>query len=204
MASIANYQISDFSGGVRRDKSPLEIQKNELLDARNVGLDDDGRLIVRRGGQQFGSTITGTIENSFCFVRVTLGSAPTTQFIVNNNASTVVLSRLEGTRVTVAAAEGATSLTTNDSGGFAASGMIEVDGDRITYTSVAGGVFSGIPASGVGGINKALAVGAPVHQWATLAQSGTELNGRGGIYYAVLNNICFISGTIRMKQYDGA
>ena len=200
---IASYKISDFSGGVRRDKSPLELQKNELLDARNVGIDERGRLKVRLGSQQFGDTITGTIDNSFCFVRVTTGSAPTTQFLVNNTASTCVLSRLEGTRVTVAAVEGATSVTTNDSGGFAASGVIEIDGDRITYSSVAGGVFSGISASGITGVNMPHAVGAPVHQWATLAQSGTALNGRCGIYYAVLNNICFISGAIRMKQYDG-
>ncbi len=41
---IAAYKVSDFSGGVRRDKSPLELQKNELADARNVEMDDWGRL----------------------------------------------------------------------------------------------------------------------------------------------------------------
>ena len=66
---IANFPVLDFSGGVRRDKSFFDFKRNELLDARNVEIDEQGRIRTRRGSFQVGQTLTGNIENSFLFQR---------------------------------------------------------------------------------------------------------------------------------------
>ena len=170
MAKIEAYPVLDFSGGVRRDKSLLELQKNELLEARNIEIDERGRLRSRLGSQQVGNTLTGSIENSFMYSRLATGSTPTVKLLVNNMASTGVVSYLVGTRLTVDVAVGDTTVTVNDSALFDASGVTEIDGDLISYTSAAAGVFNGVT-----GITSAHTIGAPVHQWETLTQSGTAV-----------------------------
>lgn len=200
MAKISAYAVTDFSGGVRRDKSLYELQKNELLDARNVEIDERGRLVTRRGSQQVGNTLSGTIENSFVFVRSDAGGSPTVQFLVNNTASAATVSRLIGTRLTAAVAVGDTTINVVSSASFAASGTIEVDGDLISYTGTGAGTFTGCS-----GIARAHPAGRAVHQWATLTQSGTAIDGRAGVSYAVLNNTLIFGGRAgNLKQYDGA
>lgn len=205
MATIANYPVLNFSGGIRRDKSSFDFRKNELLDTRNVEFTQEGRVRTRRGSQQVGQTLTTTIENSFPFVRYNTSGTPLTNFIVNTNGTTSVLSTLTSTRLTTAVAVGDTTITVvanlNTPNDFAVSGTIEIDGDLISYTSLSGSTgFAGVTA-----ITSAHAVGAAVHQWTTLAQSGVAMDGRLGIYYAVLNNILFMTGrTANMKQYDGS
>lgn len=197
--TLSRYEVLDFSGGVRRDKSLFELDKNELLNTKNIEITERGRLKVRLGSQQLGNTLTGTIENSFLFVRNTPGSSPTTQFLVNNMASSAVISRLVGNRLTANAAVGDTTLTVNSSSALAASGTVEVDGDLIAYTGGGGG---GTTLTGVTGITFAHTAGAAVNQWATLASTGVD--GRLGITYAVLNNILFICGrAAAIDQYDG-
>lgn len=203
MPSIAAYPVLNFSGGIVRNKGLLEMQKNELLDARNIEIDEQGRLKVRRGSQQMGQTLSGGLENSFVFIRNDTSSTPTSQlrFLVNNNATTGVISLLSGgNRVTTAISVGDTSITLNSSTSFAASGTVEIEGDLIAYTSKS----SATTLDGVTGITSAHAIGVAVHQWTTLTQSGTAVDGRAGITYAVLNNICFFAGRgANIKQYDG-
>ena len=205
MATIANFPVLDFSGGVRRDKSSFDLRKNELLDARNVEFSQEGRIRMRRGSQQVGQTLTTTIENSFPFVRYNTSGTPLTNLIVNTNGATSVLSTLTSTRLTAAAAVGDTTLTVvanlNTPNDFAASGTLEIDGDLIDYTALSGATgFTGVSL-----INFAHPVGSAVHQWTTLTQSGTAMDGRLGIYYTVLNNILYMTGrTANMKQYDGS
>ena len=202
MPTIPDYPVLNFSGGVVRNKSPLEMDRIQLLDARNFDLSEKGRLKVRHGSQQVGKTLTGTIENSFFFLRNEPGSFPITQLLVNNNASSGVISRLIGTRLTANVGLSDTTLTVDSTSNFAASGTVEVDGDLIAYTGGGGG---GTSFTGVTGINSTHLSGRAVNQWATLSQSGSAVSGLQGIYYAVLNNICFISGRAgNLKQYDGA
>lgn len=200
MATIASYPVLDFSGGVHRDKGFSEFRKNELLDGRNIELTDNGRIIARRGSQQFGQTLTGTIENSFVFVRNSAGAAPTVNFLVNNTASTSVISTLRASRLSTAITTTDTSIVmSGNPSGFPASGTVEIEGDLIAYTGNAGGTLSGVT-----GITSSHAAGAAIHTWITLTQSGTALVGTKGITYAVLNNICFMtSGVLNIKQFDG-
>lgn len=200
MATIAAYPCLDFSGGVRRDKGQGTLERNELLDARNVHLEETGRVRSRLGSQQLGDTLSGTMENSFFFARVDAGSSPITQLLVNNTASTGVVSRLRGSYLTADLAVGATTVSLNDSGQFSATGTVEIDGDLIAYTGTGAGTLTGVT-----GVTFAHLSNAPVHQWIALTQSGTAVDGRIGVTYTVLNNICFFGGRVgNIKQYDGA
>lgn len=188
MAKIDNYAVFNFSGGVRRDKSPFETQKNELLDARNVWLSENGRAEVRKGSQQVGHTLSGNIENSFAFDRVVVGSASAVTFVVNNNASPAVFNRLVGSRLTGAVVTSDTIINVNDSSQFAASGTVEIDGDLIAYTGTGVGTLTGVT-----GITSTHSTGAAVHQWSALTMA-TAVDGRQGVYYAVINNALIING----------
>lgn len=197
--TIARYEVLDFSGGIRRDKSAFTTKKDELLDLRNLEIEETGRLITRRGSQQFGNTLTGTIENSFVFVRSVGGSAPAVQTLVNNSAGTGVVSRLIGTRLTANVATADTTINVIDASNFSATGTVEIDGDLIAYTGT-----TATTLTGCSGIATAHLSGRAVHQWATLTQSGSAVDGRSGMYYAVINNILIFGGRAgNLKQYDG-
>ena len=185
MAKIARYPVLDFSGGIRRDKGPFEIQKNELLDARNVFLDERGRITTRRGSQQIGQTLTGTLENSYFFQRA--ASIPAYSFLLNNTAGTVW--RLVGGQLVQDITTATTTFDVAGSVGFAAGGgIVEIGGDLITYGSFAGSTFST-----VSGITSSHSAGAPVHQWASVT---TGLAGGRGITYATLGNAVFFGGSV--------
>lgn len=197
---IDNFSVLNFSGGVRRDKSPFELKRNELSDARNLEIEEFGRLKVRRGSQQVGNTLTGNIENSFVFQRFDAGATPTFSLIVNNNAATSVVSILRHARITANVAVADTTITVDSTTNFASpTGTIEIDGDLITYTGTTATTFTG--ASGITSIHTA---GAAVLQWSTLTQSGTAMDGRDGIYYGTLANTLVMNARLgNFKQYDG-
>lgn len=195
MAKIASYPILDFSGGIHRNKSYLEFKKNELLDARNIDIDELGRIKVRRGSYQFGDTLTGTLDNSFVFTRLSSGAIPTVSHLVASRASPTVISRIATTRLTANITAGDATITvvstsTSDAA-FAASGTIEIEGDLIAYTALGGGgtTFTGCTGA------LAHTAGASVHQYTTISQS-TNIDGRNGVYFAVLNNILVITGRV--------
>lgn len=199
MGVISKYPVLNFSGGVRRDKGLFELDKNELLDCRNIQIDQRGRVNTRRGSQRIGGTLSGVIDNSFFFSRST-GSASTNEFLVATRANPTVLSRLFGTKTTAAVATTDVTISVTSTTGFAASGSIEIDGDQISYTGVTATSFTGVTS-----ISTSHVSGAAVHQWVTLAQTGTEMNGTGGIYFAVLGATVFMSGidsAFNMKSWD--
>lgn len=167
----------------------FELRRNELLDARNIEIEEDGRLRVRRGSYQIGDTGSGTIENSFIFYRNVAGSLPTTSFIINNAASAATLSRIRGSRLTVNITSSSITVSVTDATQFTASGTIEIEGDLIAYTGVTGNDLTGVT-----GINSSHNAGAAVHQLAALTQPGTAVDGRAGVYYAVINNILIVNG----------
>ena len=188
MARIDSYPVLDFSGGVRRDASSFQLRKNELLDARNVHLEEKGRVRTRLGSQQLGQTLTGTIENSF-FYRENSAGTSYGALLVNNAASSSVISILYGTTLSADVAVGDTTINVVSTTSFSASGTIEIDGDLISYTGVGATTFTG-----VSGITSAHTSGTQVQQWLTLTQSGTAIDSRAGLSYAVLDNKCIISG----------
>lgn len=198
--TLPRYPVLDFSGGVRRDKSAFELDKNELLDAQNVHITDRGRVESRRGSQQLGDTTSGTIENSFFFVRAVAGTLPTTQFLTNTRDGSTILRRLIRTRLSAAVATSDTTISAVSLTGFANSGTVEIDGDLISYTGI-----SGNDLTGVTGITFAHEADVGMNQWATVTQSGAAMDGERGISYAVINNILIMGGggLNKMKQYDG-
>lgn len=189
---IASYPVLDFSGGVRRDKSSFEFQKNELLDARNVEINESGRIKVKRGSHQIGQTLSNTLENSFSWERVVGGSTPVSSIYVNDNASTATVRRLLTSRLTTAITSASTTVViSGNATNYANSGndIIEIDGDLISYTGNNGSnTFTGV--TGIVGNHPA---GASVNQWISLSLT-TAINGSLGVYYAVLNNILIFGG----------
>lgn len=205
MARIDDFPVLDFSGGVRRDKSNFALRRNELIDARNLEIAEQGRLRVRRGSHQVGDSLSGDVENIFSFIRYSTSGVAQVRTIANTNDQTSVLSTLTSTRLTADVATSDTTITvstnTNTPDSFDLSGTIEIDGDIITYT----GIPTGTTFTGVTGINSPHLAGASVHQWHTLAQSGTAMDGRLGITSAIINNILIMAGRGgNMKQYDGS
>lgn len=201
MARIEAYRVTDFSGGVRRDKSSYELQKNELLDGRNITISDRGRIVGRNGGQQFGPTIaSAALENCFFFVSTPGGSAPSTSFLVNDSATTGAIYQIRGSRVTSAVAAAATTITVNDASQFTASGNLEIDGDLIAYTGITGSNLTGCT-----GVTSAHAVGAPVHQWLAVTQSGSAVDARMGVTYASIGGKLIFGGRVgNIKQANSS
>ena len=194
---MSRYPVLNFSGGIRRDKSSFELQVNELLDARNVEVDERGRVKSRRGSQQFGQTLSGELENGY-FIKPATGAVLTSHFLVSTNASTSLIYKLvQRGRLSADITTASTTISVASTTDFDASGTIEIDGDQIDYTGVTATSFTGVT-----GISVAHSTGAPVHQWDLLTQSGTALDGRSGLSYGVLNGIVFIVGrAANMKQY---
>ena len=55
MLKIPDKAYVDFSGGIRRDKSPILLKDNELQSGKNFDIDEQGRLVKRRGMQAYGN-----------------------------------------------------------------------------------------------------------------------------------------------------
>lgn len=191
MATIDSYPVLDFSGGIRRDVGPSELRRNEVLDARNLHLDEKGRVITRLGSQQLGNTLSGTIENSFFFSTVDSGVGSTLygSLIVNDlNISSTGFNILQGKALTADVAVGDTTISVTSTGTLAASGNVEIEGDLISYTG-----NTGTSLTGVSGISSSHLSGAPIHQWVTLSLP-SQVDARSGVSYAVLNDILYFQG----------
>src|SRR3990167_8121616 len=96
---IADYPVLDFSGGVRRDKSFFDFQKNELLDARNIEIGERGRVKIRLGSHQVGQTLSGNIENSFVWERFVANVAGVNSIYCNDDAANATVRILRTTRL---------------------------------------------------------------------------------------------------------
>lgn len=186
MATLEEYPVMNFSGGVRRDKSFFEFDKNELLEIYNMHIDERGRISLMRGMHIVGPQLSADVDNSFFFFRN--AATPASSFLVNDNASTSTIVRLISSQNTGTVSVGDTTITLFDTSSFAASGSVEIEGDVISYTGI-----SGSNLTGVTGISFQHPARHSVNQWATLTPA-TALDGQRGLYYAVLNNVCFIQG----------
>lgn len=190
MPTLPPYPVLNFSGGVRRDKSSQEMDRTELLDARNIEIFEQGKIRTRRGSYQVGQTLSGNIENSFVWERVVAGSTPVNSIYVNNNASVATVSVLRSTRLTSDITPASTTISAVSTSNFSSSGNLEIEGDLIAYTGGGGG---GGPFTGVTGITSNHSAGASIDQWTTLTLA-TEIDGQLGVYYAVLNNVLVFGG----------
>lgn len=187
MANIAQYPCLNFSGGVRRDKSSLEMDRTELLDARGVEIDERGRIKIRRGSFQVGQTLANTIENSFVWERVVGGSTPVASIYQNDSAGNVYI--LLSSRLTTALTTASTTVViSGNATNYAATGTIEINGDLIAYTGNNGSdTFTGVT-----GVVTSHPAGASVNQW--IALTGESAFDTRGVSYTVVGNILIFGG----------
>ena len=191
MATLEDKQILDLTGGLTLDKSDIQLEDNQLKDSLNCDLDETGRLKRRRGIQQYGDTGSGVFDNSFLFWYQALGAAPTAYHIIATNAATSNIYRMVGTYTEVAVAVGDVAVTVDTNGLFDAAGVININGDLITYTAKVGGTgFTVTPAT--------IARAHPAYSFVTqLVDEGAEaINGQCGVYFSVLGNQLYIQGRL--------
>ena len=163
------------------------MDRTELLDARNVEIDDRGRIKIRRGSFQVGQTLANTIENSFVWERVVGGSTPINSIYQNDSAGNVYILRTQ--RLTTALTTASATIVATSNSGFSASGTVEIEGDLITYSALVGGTDFTVSGST---ITVAHAAGASVNQWVAL--TGESSFDTRGVSYTVVGNILIFGG----------
>lgn len=155
MAKIPDKFYRDFSGGVRRDKSPYDLKDNELLRGRNFELDDQGRIRKRRGSILFGQNLNNIIrfhhDNNGLYAADLHG----TELSVWKLASTTNDSALTTSSTTIAVSPAAQLET---------GGSAEIDGDQFAYS--AGG--DGATLTTVTGLNESHNAVRAINQWKDL------------------------------------
>lgn len=187
MAKLQPFRVTNFSGGIRNDKSDFEKLDTELVSVVNFDLDEQGNANRRLGSHQLGDTLSGSdnMENSFYFQRIVGGAVPAPFLLVNTDSATTTVRKLAGTHLASAITTASTTISLIDASGFSASGSIEIEGDLVAYTGKTGNNLT--TASGV---SSSHAVGAAIHQWSNI--SATTINGSRGVSYTPLNNVVYI------------
>ena len=181
MAKLQDKAYFDFSGGVKRDKSPYHLKDNELQRGRNFEIDELGRIRKRRGSYQFGQNIAG--------LPLRIHHPPNGFYVANNATSPAVVYRLSSGRLGTALTTSSTTvvLTTTPSPDFVTTAeVIEIEGDLINYESYTTGTFSTVT-----NITSSHAVGASVNQWRSIGTL-TASDGEDGAWFAYLNGFTFV------------
>lgn len=192
---ITDKPYLDFSGGIRRDKSPYLLRDNEIQSGRNFEIDEQGRIKKRRGSYQFGQNIAG--------LPINIHHDPNGMFVSNDAASPAVVYKLASGTLTTALTTGSTSVVTSTST-FDTSGTVEIEGDLIAYTGE-----SSTTLTGATGINSAHAVGVSINQWQTVGTMSSS-DSNDGAWFAYLNGITFFlfnndsANSTNLWQYDGS
>lgn len=199
MPKLPDFPITNFSGGLVKNKSDFELQINEFKNTLNLDLDEFGKAKRRRGIVQAGQTVsTPTWDESFVFTRAILGSASYQHHLVIDRASNGTLYRLVGTYNTSAIATADTTITIGSNADFSASGTLEINGDLIAYTAKSGTTSF----TGVTGIRVAHAAFSHVRQLVSIGATGVDT--RNGAYFSVLNNVLFINGQTGSATWNGS
>lgn len=194
---LQDFIISNFNGGLVKNKSDLEMARNEFKNTLNLDLDEVGKIKRRKGICQCGDTKSGIFDESFVFLRHTDGQAPMAYHLVIDRASDGTLYRVIENYTTLALTTASTVITMGNIGGFAASGTVEINGDLIAYTGTSGATLTGVT-----GILKSHPAYSEVRQLSSIGATGVDT--RAGAYFSVLNNLCFINGRVGSATYDGS
>lgn len=190
MARLEDFSQFSFAGGVRQDKSPLELGNDELQRGRNFELDERGRIIKRRGSIQVGQTLSGNI--------IGLHYDPN-GFLACNDETPAIVYKLTTATNRGALTTSTTTIVLSSSTGFAASGNAEIEGDLFSYTGVSGNTLTGVT-----GLTSSHAAGTAVHQWNSIGTL-TGAEGAAGVWFSYLNSLTIIvfRNTVTFT-YDGA
>ena len=191
---LNDYSILNFSGGLNRNKSDLQMKEGEFKNLLNIDIDEIGRARRRKGCKQFGDTITGKIlDDSYTYIDATQNA----YHLVISREANGVLYKIGGNYTTTATAVGATTIKVARNDFFAASGTVEINGDNITYTGMSGTDT----LTGVSGVSVAHPAFSAVHQVQSIGNSG--VNTLSGAYFTVLNGVCVITGRTGGATFDG-
>lgn len=198
MPALKDKIIQDFTGGLVTNRSDQLLQDNELKNSMNLDLDEKGRLKRRRGIQQWGTTQSGIIDDSV-FVQInTAGSTPTTFHLMVDRAGTSKIYRIRGSYNSGKIAVGDATIPVISDGIFAASGKVEINGDIIDYSSIAGGALAGVT-----NIGRAHPAFSSVNQTLDTSAAATP-DTRSGVYFSVINNVLYIQGRVGGVTFDGS
>ncbi|MEK9208034.1 MAG: hypothetical protein AAB922_06100 [Patescibacteria group bacterium] len=182
---IPDKAYFDFSGGIRRDKSPILLKDNEIQSGKNFDIDEQGRIVKRRGMQAFGN-ITNNIFNMATFYDANQAGTGYIGVYAADTSNNVFI--LAPTNLTTAVTAGQTSSITSDEAIQNATSTFEMEGDIINYGGTSGGTTILTPSN----VTSAHAVGAPIHQW----QAGTGLTSTAiGVYFSTLNDNILLNGS---------
>lgn len=178
MARLEDFSQFSFAGGIRQDKSVLELGNDELQRGRNFELDERGRIRKRRGGIQVGQTLSDNI--------IAMHYDPNGFLVCNDNSSPAVVYKLTSATNRGALTTSSTTIILSSSTGFAASGNAEIEGDLFSYTGVSGNSLTGVT-----GLTSSHAAGAAVHQWNSIGAL-TGADGSAGAWFSYLNSLTII------------
>lgn len=195
MAKIPDKFYKDFSGGIRRDKSPYDLKDNELQRGRNFEIDEGGRIRKRRGSILFGQNGVSSIGKFYHSSHGLFAAAftnPTVVYKLKNAVNEAALTTAS------------TTIAFEPDGQFDASGTVEINGDPIAYTG--GGDSSGT-LTGVTGIAANIAAWSPMNQWQTIGTMTGHI-GTSGVWFSFLNDRTIIlsnesTAASDISTYDG-
>ena len=193
---LRDFDVLNFSGGLVRNKSDYEMNKNEVVDSLNFEFDNRGRAKTRRGYYKWGTSVSPATDFISAFTgQVNLGaSTPSNIFFIFTKATNSVCYRLVSPSLTVAFNDGMTTLTCSNTADFlGATAAVEVNGDDLTYTAKPSGTTLTITESTILA-NASYPIGTAVNQY--LAGVDTGVNGSDGIYCATLNGVIVIGGRV--------
>lgn len=201
MAKLPDFIITDFSGGIVRNKSDYQMNRNEFREIINLDIDERGRAVRRKGIQQWGNSIANQVfVGSTAFVKQPPFSSLQSPYVYhflfdkNTNANAYILYT---TRLISDFSPSQNIMSVDSTSGFADSGFIEVNGDIITYTGKTGNTFTGCS-----GAFKTHYSGSPVNQ-ISLFKDNIGVNTTSGVYFAILDNRLFINGRSGNVVFDG-
>lgn len=197
MAKLPDFIINDFSGGLVRNKSDYQMNRNEFKDTLNLDIDERGRAIRRRGIQLWGTPVSGSFSGSTAFVRQTLGGFPYVHHLLFTKGTNAAAYAIFTTRLNLSCSPADSTISVSSTDGFANSGTIEINGDIISYTGKTNSTFTGCS-----GIIKTHLNGSPVNQ-ISLKTANIGVDTTSGVYFAVLNNQLFINGRQGSVIFDG-
>lgn len=178
MAAIKDKAYFDFSGGIKRNKSPIALKDNELQRGRNFEIDDIGRLTKRRGSIQFGNSLINIVQ----FHNDNNGL-----YAADYNATELNVYKLKSTTNDAALAIGATSIAVSPSGQLTAAGSAEIDGDAFDYSAGGGGAT----LTGVTGIDAAHTSIRAINHWQDLGAFTNHIS-LDGVWFTYLNALTVV------------
>lgn len=186
---LPDYQVFNFTGGLRTDKGNSQLRDDELAFVNNVDI-LPGKIFKRYGSRAFGGFKTGYPVNTETFDSGIFVPKMAIMLLSNRNteAEGGMIYKLLVTELAGAIVAGDIAISGLSTGDFGTAGTFEIEGDIITYTNNVANVFT------VNGVTSSHPKGALIRSFtpAFSAPHDTSL----GVGWAYLNSkLLVIYGT---------